>query len=88
MPSRIQQLFNKSEATAQFKRDRCSLHNGIHAPHQRNIHLLNTCKDTAYSTELKTLAAKDYLTGGGSHMQICKNMELDQLGRCATGFEI
>jgi len=34
--------------------------------------LLNTSPNTTYSTELKTLIAKDYLTGGGSHMQICK----------------
>lgn len=34
--------------------------------------LLNTSLNTTYSTELKTLIAKDYLTGGGSHMQICK----------------
>ena len=34
--------------------------------------LLNTSKNTVYSTELKTLAVEDFLTGGGSHMKICK----------------
>lgn len=34
--------------------------------------LLNASKNTAYSSELKTLAVKDYLAGGGSHMEICK----------------
>lgn len=34
--------------------------------------LLETSKNTAYSTELKTKAVKDYLAGGGSHMEICK----------------
>jgi len=48
--------------------------------------LLNTSKKITYSKELKTLIANDYLTGGGSHMEICKNMELNQLGRCVTGF--
>ncbi|EGW37309.1 helix-turn-helix domain-containing protein [Desulfosporosinus sp. OT] len=34
--------------------------------------LLNTSKNTAYPTGLKTTAVKDYLAGGGSHMEICK----------------
>ena len=34
--------------------------------------LLNTSKNTAYPTGLKTMAVKDYLAGGGSHMEICK----------------
>lgn len=33
--------------------------------------LLNTSKNTTYPTELKVLAVKDYLAGGGSHMEIC-----------------
>ena len=34
--------------------------------------LLNTSKNTAYPAGLKTMAVKDYLAGGGSHMEICK----------------
>lgn len=34
--------------------------------------LLNASKNTAYPTELKTAAVKDYLAGGSSHMEICK----------------
>lgn len=34
--------------------------------------LFNTSKNTAYLAELKTIAVKDYLAGGGSHMEICK----------------
>ncbi|WP_353963347.1 transposase [Tepidibacillus marianensis] len=34
--------------------------------------MLNTSKNSTYSTELKTIAVKDYLTGGGSQMEICK----------------
>lgn len=34
--------------------------------------LLNESNNTAYSAELKTQAVKDYLAGGGSHMEICK----------------
>jgi transposase len=34
--------------------------------------LLNTCKNTAYAEELKTYAVEDYLSGAGSHMEICK----------------
>ncbi|MCO5387189.1 MAG: helix-turn-helix domain-containing protein [Desulfosporosinus sp.] len=34
--------------------------------------LLNTSRKTAYTAELKTTAVKDYLAGGGSHMEICK----------------
>ena len=32
--------------------------------------LLNTSKNTVYSVELKTLAVKDYLAGGGFYMEI------------------
>jgi len=34
--------------------------------------LLNVSRNTAYSLELKTIAVKDYLAGGGSYMEICK----------------
>jgi len=34
--------------------------------------LLNASKNTAYTAELKTTAVKDYLSGGGSHMDICR----------------
>lgn len=34
--------------------------------------LLNVGKNTAYTEEMKTSAAKDYLTGGGSYMELCK----------------
>ncbi len=34
--------------------------------------LLNTSKNTVYTVELKTRAVQDYLSGGGSHMEICK----------------
>lgn len=34
--------------------------------------LLNTSKNTSYHIELKTTAVKDYLAGGGSHMDICR----------------
>jgi len=34
--------------------------------------LLNASKNTAYPTELKTTAVKDYLAGGGSHMEMCR----------------
>ena len=34
--------------------------------------LLNTSKNTTYTEELKTLAVNDYLSGGSSHMAICK----------------
>lgn len=34
--------------------------------------LLNTGKNTAYTEELKTYAVEDYLSGAGSHMEICK----------------
>lgn len=36
--------------------------NGLHSS-SRNI---------AYSAELKVVAVRDYLSGGGSHMEICK----------------
>lgn len=48
--------------------------------------LLNASKNTAYPAELKTIAVRDYLDGGGSHMDICKDMALNQLASCATGF--
>ena len=34
--------------------------------------LLNASKNTAYTAELKTTAVKDYLAGGGSHMDMCR----------------
>jgi len=34
--------------------------------------LLNASKNTAYPAELKKSAVKDYLAGGGSHMDVCK----------------
>lgn len=34
--------------------------------------LLNSSKYTVYTAELKNTAVKDYLAGGGSHMEICK----------------
>lgn len=34
--------------------------------------LLNTSKNTVYTVELKTRAVQDYLSGCGSHMEICK----------------
>lgn len=34
--------------------------------------LLNTSKNSVYPSELKMTAVKDYLAGGGSHMEICK----------------
>lgn len=34
--------------------------------------LLNASKNTVYPAELKTTAVKDYLAGGGSHMELCK----------------
>lgn len=34
--------------------------------------LLDASKNTTYTAELKTAAVKDYLAGGGSHMEICK----------------
>lgn len=34
--------------------------------------LLNTSKNTVYTVELKTRAVQDYLSGGGSQMEICK----------------
>lgn len=48
--------------------------------------LLNATKNAAYPTELKTTAVKDYLSGGGSHMEICKNMVLNQLASSVIGF--
>ena len=38
--------------------------------------LLNTSKNAAYTAELKATAVKDYLTGGGSHMDICKKYSI------------
>lgn len=34
--------------------------------------LLNVSKNTTYTADLKTKAVKDYLAGGGSHMDICR----------------
>lgn len=34
--------------------------------------LINTSKNTVYTVELKTRAVQDYLSGGGSHMEICR----------------
>lgn len=34
--------------------------------------LMATSKNSAYSAALKEMAVKDYLDGGGSHMEICK----------------
>ncbi|MCY6960724.1 transposase [Clostridium brassicae] len=34
--------------------------------------LINTSKNTVYTVELKTRAIQDYLSGGGSHMEICR----------------
>ena len=36
------------------------------------IGLLQTSKNTAYSSDLKRTAVEDYLSGGGSYMVICK----------------
>jgi transposase len=34
--------------------------------------LLHTSRNTSYAADLKITAVKDYLAGGGSHMEICK----------------
>ena len=34
--------------------------------------LSNSSKNSSYSAQLKEMAVEDYLTGAGSHMEICK----------------
>ena len=38
--------------------------------------LLHTPQNTVYSVEFKKIAVEDYLTGGGSHMEICKRYSI------------
>ncbi|WMJ81427.1 transposase [Clostridium sp. MB40-C1] len=38
--------------------------------------LINTSKNTVYTVELKTRAVQDYLSGGGSHMEICRKYRI------------